>query len=238
MKCAFCGNELPEDSQFCQYCGRNLQGTRNQPPFFENGKLDRDVITNASSTYRKYNIVTEESKDKESRKIPFYISFFYIIPVVLICICLNVKLDYLNTEPFYFIIILLCALASLFLMIASYTNKKASVVFHILSIISCVASIVLVFIKPWSDAGQSSKYSYNSLSEQMPTLLLITAVFLATLAIIGIIVFVIQAKSFSTKNRMVVYEELERLYSLREKGIITDSEFNQIKSDLFQIITK
>ena len=86
MKCPKCGNKIPEDSDFCQYCGFEIKEaevhTKKEPEHKNPSKLE-SCFTYIPNSSIKNELDNEKSKN-QPRSSPKYITLVAILIVLLI----------------------------------------------------------------------------------------------------------------------------------------------------------
>lgn len=218
MICNKCNHKLPDDSTFCQYCGN---------------RINLDAINNVSTPVIPSKMKKTEVKDKKRKStvdISKYSILCLIVPFVLMIICLNAKSIYSHTELLYFVSLALYVLIFVFNIIAIIKNVSSIVFYNIPWFIS-VGTIIPFFTEDiWNDGN------YKDIIEVMLIISVLFLIINITIQLYSAITFNVNKYHTTASYKMKCYEKIDKINTLKEKGIMSEDEFFKIKQQILDKI--
>ena len=213
MKCRQCGRTLPEDSDFCQYCGCRVTDVQ--------AEISAVPARNVPSNRTVY--LTE--RKNAGRKCIYSLPCLLFAAVMLI-IALNTKSRYSRTEIFYFVSLFFAVVTGLLVVVNAPKIIPSPLLTNLSFLFSIGALIPLLMRRMWADG------SYNSMIE---TMLRWSLILLAVNCIVQAYYTVltdIKLYRRSAHYKMNCYKKLEEMNALREQGIISDEEYTSFKQQI------
>ena len=217
MKCRQCGCTLPEDSDFCQYCGCRV--------------TDVQAEISAVPAHNVPSNRTEYLKDRKNagRKCIYSLPCLLFAAVMLI-IALNTKSRYSRTEIYYIVSLLFSAAVGVSVFINAKKILPSPVLTNISFIFSIGTLIPLMTGRIWADGN------YNSMVKALLgwALILLAADFIVQAYYT--IVTDINLYRRSAYHKMRGYAKLDKINTLKERGIITEEEYAKFKQQITEKI--
>ncbi len=208
MICEKCNNIIPNDSEFCPFCGTKVV-SKNED------RIDLGVDCFKQKSYK--NVINR------SRKVLIWISIAMILPVISNIVCLNFKDIDSNTDMYYFISTVFCILTIICLFVNSKIQKYNNILIGI-------ASVLLI--------GSGIPFLFNEILEDAKYIIvfLIISIFVILFSLISCVVFAIIWNIYiyrkSAYYSLKCYQKLSKMNTLKEEGIIADNEYIEIKNKI------
>ena len=214
MKCYNCGQPLPEDSKFCQYCGKIIGSGRET-----NSDLNKEVkpITYVASEAKVSKPTVPVKKKQKTRKSPLDITNIFVLILPIILSIIGAESCYGEEE--LLATIFLIGFLPLLLKILNVVKLKNNI----------IATIIIVgslFIMMFCSFGCDVEIG-------LPICLI--TLYLLSCEISNIIKCGIEKYHGTHNYRVKCYKKISILNEYREKGVITETEFEESRR---QIISK
>lgn len=213
MKCYNCGHLLPEDSEFCQYCGNKILGDNRE--INSASKEEFKPITSVVSEVKVTKPTTPVKQKAKNTPLDIINIFVLILPVIFSLIGLA---NYCDEEELL-VTIFCIGFLPLLLKILNVVKLKNNI----------IATIIIagsLFIMMCCSFGCDVEIG-------LPICLI--TLYLLICEVCKIIKCSIEKYHGTHNYRMKCYKKINLLNEYREKGVITETEFEESRK---QIISK
>ena len=214
MICNKCNHTLPGDSEFCQYCGNKIQGDTREINSVSNE--DSKPITAVASEVKVPKPTTPVKKKQKAKKAPLDIINIFVLLLPFIFSLIGIENCY---EEEVFATIFFIGFVPLLLKILNVVKFKNNMVITII-----IASSLFIMMC----------FSFAS-DIEMGLPICLTTLYLLICEMCKIIKCIIEKYHGTHSYRMKCYKKINLLNEYREKGVITENEFEESRK---QIISK
>lgn len=214
MICNKCNHSLPDDSEFCQYCGNKIQGDTGEINPVSNE--DFKPITAVASEVKVPKSTTPVRKTQKAKKSTLDIINIFVLILPFIFSLIGIENCY---EEEVFATIFFISFVPLLLKILNVVKLKNNMVITII-----IASSLFIMMC-CSFAGDI----------EMGLPICLTTLYLLICEMCKIIKCIIEKYHGTHSYRMKCYKKINLLNEYREKGVITEAEYEESRK---QIISK
>ena len=206
MICNNCKRTLPGDSAFCQYCGNR--------------------IVNGASDIAKTEIKDNLGNRKISNGLAALSIFSLLFSFALMIICLNTKSISSHTESLYFVSFVLYLIIGVLQIMICIKNVSSVFVNNIPCLLSVGTIIPFVVEGLWYDG------MYKVEIEVMLAITVVLLIINLIVQLYSAIAFDIEKYHTTASYKMKCYDKINKMQALKQKGIISEEEFNKIKQQI------
>ncbi len=214
MICNRCNQTLPDDSEFCQYCGSKIHDNTGDSNSASNEEFT--PITPVILEVKEPKPTTLVKQKPKTKKSPLDIINIFVLMLPIIFSLIGI-IDYLEEE--LFAVIFFIGFLPLLLKILNVVKLKNNI---IATIIIVVSLLIMMCCSLGCDI-------------EMGLPICLTTLYLLICEICKIIKCCIEKYHGTHSYRMKCYKKINCLNEYREKGIITEEEYQEGRN---QIISK
>lgn len=213
MICSKCNHKLPDDSEFCQYCGNKVQGDNGEINAVSNEKFKQ---TTSVVSEVKVPRTTPVKKKQKPKKSTLDIINIFVLLLPLIFGLIGIENCY---EEEVFATIFFIGFVPLLLKILNVVKLKSNMVVTII-----IASSLFIMMC-CSFAGDV----------EMGLPICLTTLYLLICEMCKIVKCLIEKYHGTHSYRMKCYKRINIINEYRKKGVITEAEYEESRK---QIISK
>lgn len=235
MICKNCSHTLPEDSDFCQYCGIRVKETQlaefastrvNQ--IYSNQKYNAYQVHNAE----KSNALHSTAKLKRTVISVCTCTAITLAAIVLNCLALNFKNYYSNTEVLYNVSIIACLVAGAMQIV--YLSEKIDKFVNIVAVDISLLGALLPFVNRAVWHEYSKKYENTASLINAVTVTLLCAVLI--FYIFNSVLMLIEKYHKSIRFKEKCFKKINNMNEYLDKGIISKEEYESVRAQIMQKI--
>ena len=215
MICNKCNHSLPDDSEFCQYCGNKIQGDTGEINPVSNEEFK--PITSVVSEVKVPKSTTPVKQKQKAKKSPLDIINIFVLILPFIFSLIGIENCYYEEELFAMIFFI--GFLPLVLKILNVVKLKNNIIATIIIAGSLFVMMCCSF----------------ACDIEMGLPICLTTLYLLICEICKIIKCSIEKYHGTHSYRMKCYKKINLLNEYREKGVITETEFEESRK---QIISK